>query len=141
MEDRQRDSQKSKCYAWESSLGVEGGWVKYNDIQPIVDHVWTSEGLVNPPKVKPLPKQTRKHCATGSRLRLRFEVSASNKTILHEIGHAMTMDFDGNGDAHGPRFVGTIMLLYTKYLNLSMTDMMASAREVKLKYEFSESVF
>lgn len=142
MENRHRDSQRSKCYAWEAGLGVERDSVPYDQIQSIVDHVWASEGLKYPPKVKPLPKQVRKHIADATRLHLRFGETASTKTILHEIGHAMTTDFDGNGDSHGPHFVGTLMLLYSKYLGIPLGDMIKSAREAKLKYHFgTESVF
>jgi len=134
MEDRHRDNQRSKCYDWESSLEYRRDRIPYDQIQAIVDHVWSSEGLQHPPIVRPLPKQVTKHAADATRLHLRFPEETTTKIILHEIGHAMTTDFDGNGDSHGPYYVGTIMLLYSKYLGIPLGDMITSAREAKLKY-------
>lgn len=136
MECRTRDSQRAKCYKWENAFGYENNNIPFEQAQSIVDHVWHSEGLKFPPVVVPLPKQCRRVCATGSRTQLEFPEYTSTKTILHELGHAMTMDIHGKGDRHGPCFVGTVMLLYSKYLNIPLADMIVSAREAKLKYRF-----
>ena len=141
MEKRHRDNQRTKCYRWEAELGGPRDTVPFKQIQSVVDHVWASEGLQHPPKVVRLPK-TSKYGGDATRTKVRFHGSTSTKTILHELGHSMTMDVDGNGDSHGPHFVGTIMLLYNKYLGIPLERMTKLARERKLKYHFgTESRF
>lgn len=131
-----KDFQQNKVYAWEHSVILPGQWVAYENCQSIIDYIWTDQGLANPPKVTPMSPNVTKWAGMANRLKVFLPKNgASTKTIVHELAHSMTMNVDGIGHLHGPRFVGLYMVLAEKYLNTPMALMMYVAREQGVKYD------
>ncbi|WP_347542071.1 hypothetical protein [Roseomonas sp. CAU 1739] len=91
--------------------------VTFERMQGIVDHVWATEGLRWPPRVR-ARKATRVTLATGSRLTIEAPSTLPSWILLHEIAHAMTSTADGRGAGHGPDFVGIYVQLLVRHCRL-----------------------
>lgn len=137
---RLRDTQKSKVYAWESEKisPLDRSHVPFDQIQNIVNYVWSNEGLKYPPKVSEMPANARKVLATGERMNLRFPArGVATWVILHELAHSLNSSIDDidneDNDRHGPNFVGLYMQLLIKYLKLDQIMLLGTARMHKVK--------
>ena len=108
-----------RLYAWENRVvaPLDRSVVPFEQMQAIVDHVWTAEGLRWPPRMRPR-KATRATLATGSRLAIEAPESLPSWILLHEIAHAMTSLADGRGAGHGPDFVGIYVQLLVRHCRL-----------------------
>ena len=95
--------------------------------QGMVDAIWSELGLVHPPKVERLPRQSRRLQADGSRLRLRLPAVIPSWLLLHELAHALSSTEDGASDGHGPDFMGLYVQLLTRYLRLPAAALIISA--------------
>lgn len=117
----------ARVYAWENRVvaPLDRSVVPFAQMQAIVDHVWTGEGLRWPPRMR-LRKATRATLATGSRLAIEAPESLPSWILLHEIAHAMTSAADGAGDGHGADFVGVYVGLLVRYARMD-ADMLAES--------------
>lgn len=113
-----RDFQKSKVYAWERQhvSPRDRSKVPFGALQGMVDAIWADLGLLYPPEVQPMPKTAKRVLATGCRMTLRFPEQTPSWVVLHEIGHALASDIDGNTDHHGPIYVGHYLNLLERYM-------------------------
>ena len=118
-----RDYQQSKLYSWQNTI-PQGGVIKIENAQSIVDHIWAAEGLKYPPKVQPIHFNTTKWAGKADRMNIYLQSEVSMQTIIHEVAHSLTMDIDDNCAQHGPWFVGVYTKLIEKYLGVSMPVML-----------------
>lgn len=129
-----RDVQRQKVYDWEHKALKDGDLYSFEDIQKYVDHVWKEMGLLYPPAVVPINKNSNK-AGYGNRMNVWFPPVTTQLTILHELAHSMTTDINGNGERHGARFVGMYMTLLDKFMGVNAFYLWASADKEKVKYE------
>lgn len=132
-----RDFQRELVYEWERKIIAprDTGLLAFENIAPVVNYVWSSEGLDYPPKVKPIDKRNKTAQATGSRLNLHFQETGNYTWIvLHELAHALTCDIDNNSNWHREDFVGVYMKLVDKYLHINSLLLMASAKDMGVKF-------
>ncbi len=128
-----KDYQQYKVYSWESSF-PEGQWVPYDQCQSIIDYIWFDMKLKNSPRLKPL--LGHKWAGKANRLNVFLpERGASTKTIIHELAHSMTMNVDGLGHQHGPRFVGVYMVMLEKYIKLPMAMLVYTAKKDNVDFD------
>jgi hypothetical protein len=123
-----RDRQRSRVYAWENAeiAPLDGSKVAFAAAQGMVDAIWRELGLHYPPRVEPLPAQTRRRLADANRLTIRLPALTPSWCLLHELAHALTTTMDGQSDGHGPIFVGIYVQLLRQYLRLSEAEMLHS---------------
>jgi hypothetical protein len=131
-----RDFQKQRVYDWENSLlpPLCSQKVLFKDAQAFVDGVWLKHGWLYPPHVASIPKQTRRHFATGSRAELRLPPVTPAWVIVHELAHTLTSTFDGKSDRHGPDFVGVYIKLLESVLNIPVPMTMFTLTKSKIKF-------
>lgn len=108
-----------RLYAWENRVvaPLDRSIVPFAQMQALVDHVWTGEGLRWPPRMRPR-KASKTILATGSRLAIEAPETLPSWILLHEIAHAMTSTAEGHGAGHGPDFVGVYVHLLVRYCRL-----------------------
>lgn len=114
------DYQREKVYAWENEVvGPRDPFppVAFDNAQTIVSAIWMAKGLIGPPRVEPLPTQTRKAMAKGSRVQILLPPSVPHWVLIHEIAHAMTSTIETSA-LHGPDFVGVYMDLLETFLKV-----------------------
>jgi hypothetical protein len=123
-----RDRQRSKVYAWEESFVApcDPSSIMFAQAQGMVDAIWAEMGLRFPPKVEPLPHQTRSTVADANRLTIRLADVSPSSWLLHELAHAMTSTYDGRSDGHGPKFMGLYAQLLTRYLRVPTDALLSS---------------
>jgi hypothetical protein len=87
-----RDRQRSKVYAWEERFiaSCDSSSIVFTQAQGMVDAIWAEMGLRFPPKVEPLPRQSRSTAADANRLSIRLADTSPSWWLLHELAHAMT---------------------------------------------------
>ena len=102
-----RDRQRGKVYAWEERFVAprDRSSIAFAQAQGMVDAIWAEMGLLFPPKVEPLPRQTRSTVADATRLSIRLADASPSWWLLHELAHAMTSTYDGRSDGHGAKFI------------------------------------
>ncbi len=122
------DRQRARVYAWEDQVVApdDPSVIPFPAAQGMVDAIWSEMGLLYPPRVEPLPAQTRCRIADANRLRIRLPPSTPSWCLLHELAHAMTTTQDGQSDGHGPIFVGVYVQLLTRYLRLEPPKVLES---------------
>jgi len=132
-----RDLQRSKVYAWEKRVVKprDSSKVPFAAVQGMVDAIWADLGLKYPPKVVPLPKQARRHAATGTRLTLEFPEETSSWIVLHEVAHALSSDAEGRSNHHGAIFVGLYMQLLNRYMRLPMDYLAHTLTEAGIRFD------
>lgn len=94
-------------------------------INAIVQHVWASYGLRNPPLVKFRDAAW----SSGRRSELTFSRRVNTVTVLHEVCHAMDMSLEFEAgirdertreyydeDAHGPNWLGLYVNALDKFM-------------------------
>lgn len=106
------DYQRQRVYDWEAVHIPPGRWIPFEAIESYIADLYKRIGWKYPPIVKPMPKQVRKWAGDATHTVIRFpEYGANERTIIHEVAHAMTSTVHDTGDAHGPAFVGTYIRL------------------------------
>ncbi len=123
-----RDSQRGRVYAWENRIIAPHDitLVTYGRAQAMVDAIWADMGLQFPPGVEKLPSQSSATLASATRLSIFLPAQIPSWCLLHELAHAMTSDFEGNSDGHGPTFMGLYIMLISRYLRMEKGDLLKS---------------
>jgi hypothetical protein len=118
-----KDSQKNRVYAWENSVVSphDRTAVPFDQIQNIVNYVWSGRGLEYPPEVRPMFKKKTKK-ADATRTVVRFGEKTYTWVILHELAHSMTCTCDGRSNGHGSLFMGIYLQLLQTYLKLDLFE-------------------
>ena len=132
-----RDRQRGKVYAWEERFVSprDGSSIAFAQAQGMVDAIWAEMGLLFPPKVEPLPRQTRSTVADATRLSIRLADASPSWWLLHELAHAMTSTYDGQSDGHGSKFVGLYAQLLTRYLRIPSDALLTSLRSAGIEID------
>ena len=114
------DCAAHSLYAWEDAVVAprDRSLVPFAQLQSLVDHVWTCEGLRWPPRVRRLPSRAHRTIARATRLAVEAPAALPSWLLLHELAHAMTSTAEGENDGHGPDFVGTYVRLLVRYARL-----------------------
>lgn len=130
-----QDFQQNLLYRWENEfIDKRGQYLKFDEIKPVVDYVWEQEGLKYPPLVDVLHHNDKAE-ARGCRNSVWFHPrGTTTKTVLHELAHALTADFEYGTNMHGPDFVGMYMKLLEKYMGYPLPFLMYTAHKIGLKF-------
>ncbi|HYZ32842.1 MAG TPA: hypothetical protein VE684_11260 [Crenalkalicoccus sp.] len=131
------DAAARRLYAWEDAVVAprDLSRVPFAQLQALVDHVWASEGLRFPPRVRPLPRRARATVARATRLAIEAPDELPSWVLLHELAHAMTSTAEGENDGHGPRFVGLYLRLLERHARLDRAMLEASLREAGIAFD------
>lgn len=133
------DFQKEKVYKWEREFvfpQIKRDRIPYEQVQSIVNHIWASEGLANPPMVRTMDRWKHSTAeARANRLSQWYGPYTCTATILHETAHSLTGDCEEDTDHHGPTFVGTVMQLYSTYLNIPLPVLWHTAKLAGVKFD------
>jgi hypothetical protein len=134
---RRADRQRGRVYAWEDVHVAPHGpdLLPFASLQPMVNAIWAEMGLLYPPAVEPLPRQSRRLHADATRLRLRLPDPVPSWLVLHELAHAMTSSHDGASDGHGPCFMGLYLQMLERYLRLPGPVLAASLRQAGIAFD------
>jgi hypothetical protein len=134
-----RDRQRGLVYAWENAVVApcDRSEIDRADAQAMVNAIWAECGRLYPPKVLPLPVQTRTYIGRADRLTIEISPRLPSWCLLHELAHAMTSTLEGDSDGHGPAFMAAYVTLLARYLRLDPTSLRASAmrRGISLNLE------
>jgi len=124
------DPQARKLYDWEDAEVAprDRALVPFAQLQPLVDHVWATEGLRFPPRVRRLPRQARRTVARATRLAIEAPAALPTWILLHELAHSLTSTADGESDGHGPAFVGLYLHLLVRHARMPEAELVASLR-------------
>ena len=136
-----RDTQRSRVYAWERAavarVHFEPCFESLDAAQTWARQVWRSErGRLGLPGVAP-PEVRRPH--RGQRRALAYphlhaitlpRLARSRWVMLHELAHLLTP----GGAWHGPRFVGALIGLGARWLDLDAQALMRAADEGGVRY-------
>jgi hypothetical protein len=130
-----RDRQRSKVYAWEERFIAprDPSSIEFSRAPGMIEAIWAEMGLRFPPKVEPLPVQTRLTVGDASRLSIRLAASSPSWCLLHELAHAMTSTHDGRSDGHGPTFMGLYAQLLIRYLRVPADALFQSLRAARIE--------
>lgn len=137
------DPQKFRVYAWEDEYvhHPQADKIPFDQVQLMVDYIWSEENLSHPPKVKKLVSNSACE-AKASRLFVWVKPDGITSTILlHELAHSMTSTFEGESARHGPRYVGVYLKLLEKYARMDLIELCKSCNLSKVEYNFSGKVF
>jgi hypothetical protein len=135
---RHRDNQRSRVYAWERRFRERWGthYETIDEAAAWLAPIWRSErGRVGLAKQR-APMVARPH--RGQRAALAHDDhritlprwARSQWIILHEAAHRLTPD----DEPHGPRFVGVLMGLLCRRLDLDADELMRAADEAGVRY-------
>ena len=139
-----RDRQRGKVYAWEERFVAprDRSSIAFAQAQGMVDAIWAEMGLLFPPKVEPLPRQTRSTVADATRLSIRLADASPSWWLLHELAHAMTSTYDGRSDGHGAKFIGLYAQLLTRYLRIPSDALLLSLHVAGIEMDMrAEPIF
>jgi hypothetical protein len=130
-------AEANRLYAWEDRVVAprDRSRVPFAQLQALVDHVWTAEGLRFPPRVRPLPKQARATVARATRLAVEAPPELPSWVLLHELAHAMTSTAEGDNDGHGPRFVGLYLRLLARHARMPEEELARSLRAAGIAFD------
>lgn len=134
-----RDSQRSRCYRWERAAVDDEHWApvfkRVEDAAAWAEPIWRRErgrvGLANaraPAFERPHWGQVRAFAHHDHRITLP-RWARSRWVVLHELAHRLTP-----GAAHGPRFVGCLIGLGARWLDLDAESLMRAADSHAVKY-------
>ncbi|MGG5889046.1 hypothetical protein ACLF3G_18065 [Falsiroseomonas sp. HC035] len=130
------DARARRVYAWEDRVvaPLDRSEVPFAQMQSLVDHVWASEGLRWPPRVRHR-RATRATIATGSRLAIEAPDTLPSWVLLHEMAHALTDPGDGTPHAgHGPDFLGLYVKLLVRHARLDQAMLAESLKAAGLSW-------
>ncbi len=135
-----RDSQRSKCYEWERAcVPLEQMTPVFNtaaDAAEWANPIWRMErgrvGLAGKvaPNFEPGHWGQRRALAHADHRVSLPRWARSPWVVLHELSHRLTP----NDEAHGARFVGVLIGLGCRHLDLDSNLLMLAADEIGLKY-------
>jgi hypothetical protein len=136
-----RDVQRSRVYAWERKVFDRAIWtatMTLEELESFVKTVWRSErGRMGQAKREhPMVASRRGSSASAfsnawGRSRMEFGTHCHNRIVaLHEISHCLTP----RDQSHGPRFVGVLIGLYCRHLDMNANELMALADEMGVNY-------
>ncbi len=144
---RKRDTQRSRVYAWEA-LAVQqctGRSIHDPDFKTLdeciafADPIWRRErgrlglaGKAAPPIERPSWGQTSALAHASHRITLP-RWARSRWVILHELAHRLTPDRSTDA-GHGPRFVGCLIGLASRWIGYDASLLMRLADEAGVKY-------
>lgn len=136
------DFQRQRVYDWEHSLDStifrNQKKFTFDEIETYVKHVWMEMGLKYPPLVIPFPKQVKTIVGDALRNEIRFHEGegriTKQRTVLHELSHAMLADIDGNSHWHNEYFVGLQMELLIKFMKADRFYLWFSAEKAGIKF-------
>ncbi len=144
MSRNHRDTQRSKVYAWEAVAVRELAHSSLYDAEfetleqciEFAQPIWRKErgrlGLARqraPSIERPHRGQRRALAHADHRITLP-RWARSRWVILHELAHRLTP----GDEAHGPRFVGVLMGLVSRWLDYDATQLMDLADRMGVKY-------
>lgn len=143
---RPRDTQKSRCYAWERAANKEllgrslyesePGFEALEACEAFLNPIWRAErgrvGLAKapPPTLSRNLWGQRSASATGHHELKLPKWARSRWVMLHELAHRLTPADAG----HGGRFVGVLIGLLARHVGLDADRLMRLADEHGLKY-------
>lgn len=136
------DYQQKRVYAWEREAIAphDKGNIPFDQVQSIIDYIWTNEGWKYPPKVKLLSGHEKRGAwARGNRHGIWIRPTGlPTWVLLHELSHALTSsEVEGFCGRHGKTFVGVYLRLVSKYLNLSLPLLMAQAKLYNVRFDIT----
>lgn len=134
-----RDSQRSRCYAWERAAVHDVHWepvfLRVDDAAAWAEGIWRKErgrvglaGLRAPSFDRPHRGQQRALAHHDHRITLP-RWARSKWVVLHELAHRLTPR-----DKHGPRFIGCLIGLGARWLDLDAQALMRAADQYGVKY-------
>jgi hypothetical protein len=131
------DAAARRLYAWEDAeVGPrDASRVPFAQLQALVDHVWATEGLRFPPRVRPLPHQARRTVARATRLAIEAPPELPTWILLHELAHCLTSTAEGGSDGHGPRFVGLYLQLLVRHARMPEAALIASLQAAGIPFD------
>lgn len=141
---RGRDNQRSKVYAWERAAvrEITGRGIGVPEFQSLEQcrewaaPIWKKErGRVGLAKARApsieRPAWGQRRALAHDDHRITLPRWARNRwVILHEVAHRLTP----HDQAHGPRFVGVLIGLVCRWLELDVKQLMQMAEERGVKY-------
>lgn len=137
---RRRDSQRSRVYAWERKATPLSVWEPvFKTVEEAgawLAPIWRKErGRVGQsfapmPAVKPGHWGQRRALAHHNHTISLPKWARSPWVVLHEAAHRLTPD----DEAHGARFVGVLIGLACRHLDLDADTLMRAADEAGVKY-------
>lgn len=128
-----KDYQRQRVYDWEDSVVATHchAIVPFTAGQQYVDGVWLANGWTRPPRVVPLPKQSKRMVAKASHGEVFLPQRIAGWVILHELAHALT------DDRHGPNFVGMYIDLLERVEKLSRLLTMYTLQEARIDFNLA----
>jgi hypothetical protein len=125
-----KDYQRQRVYRWEDVVVKPHcpALVPFAKGQQYVDGVWLANGWERPPKVIPLPAQTRRIAAKATFGEVWLPQQIAGWIILHELAHSLT------DDRHGPNFVGMYIDLLERVEKLSRLITMYSLQQAGIDF-------
>jgi hypothetical protein len=141
---RTRDNQRSRCYAWERRAVAElasadfyaAEFATVAECEAFAAPIWRKErgrvglaGQQAPSIERPSWGQRSALAHRDHRITLP-KWARSRWVILHELAHRLTPA----DEAHGPRFVGVLMGLVSRWCDFDATELMRLADEEGLRY-------
>lgn len=141
---RPRDNQRSRVYAWERSASLElCGRSLYEaefrtlaECEAFAAPIWRAErgrlglaGKLAPAIERPSWGQRSAFAHNDHRITLP-RWARSRWVILHELAHRLTP----RDEAHGPRFVGVLMGLLARHVDLDAVELMRTAEQAGVRY-------
>ena len=134
-----RDTQRSKVYEWENETFpalYRKPEFTLEEARAWLAPIWIAErarvglGNVPVPMIERPHRGQRRALAYTKEHRITLPVWARSKwLVLHEASHLLTP-----GDRHGPRFVGELIGLACRYLDMDASQLMRSCDERGVKY-------
>lgn len=131
------DYQQNKVYAWEQKELKDLGKVPISLAQDLVNHIWTSEGLVYPPSVIPIHQNTKKWAGWATRCEIALQPMVSTLTIIHEVAHSMCATVEDDSNGHGPWWMGVYMKLLEKHMKIPLSILMYTANRDGLDFNIT----
>ncbi len=111
--------------------------LRFEDAQTFVDGIWLAHGWLYPPHVGLMAKHATKIWASGHRDKINIREKTPTWVVLHELAHTLTAKIHGNGDKHGPDFVGLYIKLLEDVLGISRLMLMFTLDQDGIKYNFN----
>jgi hypothetical protein len=132
------DVQRQKVYRWEQKAiaPIHDRIVRFEDAQTFIDGVWLAMGLLWPPEVVPMARQARRVIAKGGRLTIHLPPEVQAWVLVHELAHALTNTAhdEGDGEGHGPDFMGMYLKLLDRVLSIPLAYTMYSLQAHSIQY-------
>jgi hypothetical protein len=136
-----RDVQRSRVYAWERRIFDRAIWtatLTLEELERFVNRVWRSERGRMGQARRPAPVVAARRGSSAEAFSnawgpglMYFGSHCRNQIVaLHEMSHCLTP----RDQSHGPRFVGVLIGLYCRHLDMDANVLMALADEMNVKY-------